>query len=337
MTVLKSPRFCSALCLLVAAPLLIASSARADMEMSVMAGGKFYSPNGALSRGGLYDQPGSALAHSGIFGLRLGWLPIPRLAVEAELGVSPTSMVGNLIYPNGVEINAPKVAVIPLRAHLRLNILTGRVRPFVLLGGGGHLSAALSPGIIRDDSKGALHAGAGLAFDVRPGWGLRFEGRFLLSEGTSVPLTPEGELLASFFGRFGAPPPPPPPPPPAPPAIVPAVPVVPPVPAGTPPAVAPSAPIGAPPPVAPLPAAVTPPPVAPVAPSPVPVAPSPAPVAPSPAPVAPSPVPVAPSQPIVDTDRDGVLDSVDRCPTQAGPATSYGCPVPAAAVAPSSK
>ena len=31
--------------------------------------------------------------------------------------------------------------------------------------------------------------------------------------------------------------------------------------------------------------------------------------------------------PIPDTDGDGVNDEVDKCPTEAGPASNYGCPV----------
>jgi len=199
--------------------LLASSPVRADMELGVLAGGKFYSSDGSLSRAFLEDQPNSALGHSGIFGVRVAYLPIPRLALEGELGVSPTAMRGTLVFPSGVEIPGAKVGVVALRAHLLINLLTGRVRPFLLVGGGGHLSAALSPGVVRDDSKGAVHAGAGLTFDVRPGWGLRFDGRFLLSQGTSAVLTPEGEVLAAVFGRFGSSPTPPLPV--APPAAVP--------------------------------------------------------------------------------------------------------------------
>lgn len=288
--------FHAALAGMLGGALLGSAPAHADMELGVFGGGKFFSSDGALSRDGLTDQPDSALAHSGIFGLRIGYLPIPRLALEGEIGVSPTSMRGSLLFPDGNQLDAPKVAVFPLRAHLLINILTGRVRPFVLVGGGGHLSAALSPGVVRDDAKGALHAGAGLAFDIRPGWGLRFDGRFLLSQGSSAPLTPEGEVLAAVFGRFGAAPPPPPPPPA----------------------------IQAPLPPAPGPAVQTPPVPAPVPAQPTAPPPPPAAATPSvPAPAMPAPAP----PPVVDTDKDGVLDAVDRCPTQPGPAVNGGCPI----------
>lgn len=198
----RQPMF-AASALLCGGLLLASSPALADVELGMMGGGKFYSSDGSLSRAFLENQPNSALGHSGIFGVRVAYLPIPRLALEGEVGVSPTAMRGSLVFPSGVEIQGAKIGVVALRAHLLINLSTGRVRPFVLLGGGGHLSAALSPGVVRDDSKGAVHAGAGLAIDVRPGWGLRFDGRFLLSQGTSAVLTPEGEVLAAVFGRFG--------------------------------------------------------------------------------------------------------------------------------------
>ncbi|HRI52519.1 MAG TPA: OmpA family protein [Pseudomonadota bacterium] len=187
--------------------------ARADIEVGVFGGGKFYSEDGSLARVRALEDPNSALQHSGVFGLRVGYLPIPRLALEGELGISPTMMRGSLSYPDGQPVpdSQAQVAVIPIRAHLLINFLTGRVRPFALLGGGGHISVPLSIGALQTDAKGAIHAGAGLAFDVRPGWGLRFDGRFILAEGVTKVLTPEGEVLAAVFGHFGSAPPPPPP------------------------------------------------------------------------------------------------------------------------------
>lgn len=191
------------------------STAQADVEVGVFGGGKFYSEDGSLARTRALGDPNSALQHSGVFGLRIAYLPIPRLALEGELGVSPTGMRGSLSFPDGQPVpnSQAQAAVIPIRAHLLINFLTGRVRPFVLVGGGGHVSVPLSTGALQTDAKGALHAGAGLAFDVRPGWGLRFDGRFIMAEGDTKVLTPEGEVLAAVFGHFGSAPPPPPPPP----------------------------------------------------------------------------------------------------------------------------
>lgn len=187
--------------------------AQADVEVGIFGGAKFYSEDGSLARARAPGDPSSALSHSGVFGLRIAYLPIPRLALEGEVGVSPTGMRGPLSFPDGQPVpnSQAQAAVMPIRAHLLINFLTGRVRPFVLLGGGGHVSVPLSTGALQTDAKGALHAGAGLAFDVRPGWGLRFDGRFILVEGSTQVLTPEGEVLAAVFGHFGSAPPPPPP------------------------------------------------------------------------------------------------------------------------------
>jgi len=248
-------RLCSA------APLLAicsiggaATPARADtaMEVAFFAGAKFYSEDGALSRPLLRTVPDSAFQNSAVFGVRLGYLPIPRLALEAELGVSPTGMRGPLRYANGDEVPGTQgaIAVIPLRAHLLVNLLTGRFRPFLLLGGGGHLGAPLGPGLLRSDAVGAIHAGTGFALKVRGGFGIRLEGRLILAQGFEQALTPEGEVLFSFYSHFTKAPPP---------ALVPA-----------------------------------------------------------PPPALPALVP--------DSDRDGIPDSLDRCPTEAGPVSWGGCP-----------
>lgn len=189
-------------------------TAQADVEVGVFGGAKFYSEDGTLARARVLGEPNTALQHSGVFGLRVGYLPIPRLALEGEIGVSPTGMRGPLRFPDGQPVpdSQAQAAVIPIRAHLLINFLTGRVRPFALIGGGGHVSVPLSTGALQTDAKGALHAGAGLAFDVRPGWGLRFDGRYILAEGATQVLTSEGEVLAAVFGHFGSAPPPAPPP-----------------------------------------------------------------------------------------------------------------------------
>jgi OOP family OmpA-OmpF porin len=50
---------------------------------------------------------------------------------------------------------------------------------------------------------------------------------------------------------------------------------------------------------------------------------------PKPLPIAPEPEPVVVSKPIVlDTDGDGIVDSLDKCPTIPGVAKYQGCPIP---------
>lgn len=48
---------------------------------------------------------------------------------------------------------------------------------------------------------------------------------------------------------------------------------------------------------------------------------------PAPEPPPPAPAVAAPICPCSDYDKDGVCDEVDRCPTQAGPSATAGCPI----------
>lgn len=184
-----------------------AAPARAEIDVEVFAGAHFYSIDGRLGRQLALSDETTALQHSGIFGLRIGYLPIPRLGIEAEIGASPTRMRGQ----DG------QYAMLPLRLHLLVNLMTGRFRPFVLAGGGTHLGSPIGPGILQTDAVGAIHVGAGAKFDIQPNWGLRLDGRVIFPEGVDhkLALAPEGEVLLGVYARFGGPVTPPAPPPPA--------------------------------------------------------------------------------------------------------------------------
>ncbi len=279
-----------------AAGLLLASesASRAEIDAEIFAGAHFFSGSNRLS---LLDPPteGSALRHGGMFGLRLGYVPIPRLAIEAELAMTPTSTQDDL----------SRLGVVSARGHLLLNILTGRVRPFLLAGGGAMISTPTISSQLRAGAVGALHVGAGLKIDFVPGWGLRIDGRLVLPQGASQPLTTEAEALLGLYGRFDVKAQPAPLPPPAatePPAPVPA-----------PPAEA----VHSPPPVVEAPAA----------------------------PVDTDqdglsdaddrcPSAVGPREnagcPDTDSDSDGIVDRLDRCPQQAETRNGFededGCP-----------
>jgi outer membrane protein OmpA-like peptidoglycan-associated protein len=285
--------------LLSAAGLLLAteSSGRAEIDAEIFAGAHFFSGENRLSL--LEPQTaGSTLRHGGLFGLRLGYLPIPRLAIEGELAMIPT----------GTQDDLSRLGVLSARGHLLLNILTGRLRPFLLVGGGALISTPTISSPLRAGVAGALHAGAGLKLDFAQGWGLRIEGRLLLPQAIQQPLTTEGEVLLGLYGRFDVKAPPKPLPPPEP------------------------APVLAPPPEVAPPPAVAPPPVAEV----------PAPMQPP----ADSdqdglsdaedrcPSALGPREnggcPDSDSDGDGVVDRLDRCPQQGETKNGFededGCP-----------
>ena len=222
--------------------------AHAEIDAGVFAGVHFFNDDNRLGRLNTATTT-NGLDHSGIVALRIAYVPIPRLAIEAELGIIPTSS----------HDGSSRVGVMAARGHLLLNLLTGRVRPFLLAGGGGMFAMPSTGSKIAQDAEGALHLGAGLQADVSKGWGLRLDGRAVFPQGISQALTTEGEILLGFYGRFdvqGA--------------------------ASEPPAV------------------VT--------------------------PAAPAPVPVAVPPPIVDSDGDGIVDSLDKCPTAVGLPVNGGCP-----------
>jgi outer membrane protein OmpA-like peptidoglycan-associated protein len=231
--------------------LALSATAYAETEVGIFGGYKFFSTDNPLSRARALDTTNSA----GCLGY--GAAQLRHLRRAAGVSAHSTNCAGSRSRSQPVwharstqgsrwqtrPDSQASVAVMPLRAHVRINILTGSFRPFLLVGGGGQLSSPLSPGILQTDTQGALHAGAGFMFDVRPSWGFRVDGRFILAQGNTSLFTPEGEILGAVFARFGKEAPPPPPPP-----------------------------------------------------------------------------------AIADTDSDGILDNVDRCPTQAGLAANGGCP-----------
>jgi outer membrane protein OmpA-like peptidoglycan-associated protein len=186
------------------------SPGRAEIDADIFAGAHLWSGDNRLSRA---DNPtdGNVFAHSGLFGLRLAYVPIPHLAIEGELAILPTSTIDE----------SSRLGVLAVRGHLLVNLLTGRFRPFVLAGGGGMISMPTVASPLKSDAEGELHAGVGFKIDFVPNWGLRLDGRAVFPQGLSQTFTAEGEVLIGFYGRFGVarkvpllmPPPPPPLPP----------------------------------------------------------------------------------------------------------------------------
>ncbi|MCS6913814.1 MAG: hypothetical protein NZ890_11310 [Myxococcota bacterium] len=181
--------------------------ARAEVELGVFAGGKFYSEDGALGRARVLHDPDSALVHSGLLGMRLGWLQRPGIGFEVEIAASPAPTRGRLREPDGREVEGTQsgAAVLPVRGHIIVAFLAGRVQPLLLLGVGAHMATPLAPGLIQTDAVAAIHGGGGVAIGVQRHWGLRLEGRFLFVEGIRQAYVPEGEVLLGIYARFPAP------------------------------------------------------------------------------------------------------------------------------------
>lgn len=113
--------------------------------------------------------------------------------LEMELALLPTLAVDE----------ATSVLGFGYRVHGVVNFLTGRVRPFVLFGGGGLSTSSSDSDILRPDTTGSLDLGAGLKVDVKPSWGLRLEGRAVLvpGGGDAPALVLDGEILFGVYGR----------------------------------------------------------------------------------------------------------------------------------------
>lgn len=183
---------------LAAAALFTATPARAytpEYELDVFGGVHLWHPYNALGRGPDLSSL-TQVNHGGAFGLRLGFGLHKRFMLETELAVLPTIAVDDATHVLGIGY----------RLHGVINILTGRVRPFLLFGGGGLTLSSSDPYSLHSDTTGSVDLGAGLKIDIKPNWGIRLDGRALLvpGGGGAPALVPDGEILFAFYGRFGA-------------------------------------------------------------------------------------------------------------------------------------
>jgi hypothetical protein len=174
-----------------------------QVEVGFFGGGHFFSDSNGLGRRPS-DTADNALLHSALFGLRLGYVLHPLVALEGELGVMPTRP----------QVAPALVMGFGWRAHLLVHFVSGRIRPFALIGGGGMTSTSSNPLSFQQDTDGALHAGVGFKLDVRPNWGLRLDGRIVFVPTLSEsPFTQDFEVTLGAYARWSRPKPPPPPPP----------------------------------------------------------------------------------------------------------------------------
>ena len=186
--------------LAVAALLLVAGqgerTAHADTdpfyEVGAFAGAHFFNHSDALGR--TEARPETILQHTGGFGLRVAVGPHPRLLFEGELLLTPTHTADGSANVLGVFY----------RAHAMVHILTGRVRPFVLLGGGGFSNTSDNSLVVRPDTIWAVHGGVGVKVDIGKTFGLRFDARAMLvpSLPGCYPVVAEEELLLGFYAHF---------------------------------------------------------------------------------------------------------------------------------------
>jgi len=176
---------------------VVGGARRADareyqMEAGVFIGAHIFSDTNGLGR--TANAPiDNSFSPGATLGLRLGFIVLPRLSLEAELGLIPT----------GTKEGRTQVFAFGYRAHLLVHILTGRIRPFVLVGGGGFSNTSSNPTIVQQDTDGELHAGVGVKFDIKKNWGLRVDGRIAFSPAISgIYFTEDGEVTVGLYGLF---------------------------------------------------------------------------------------------------------------------------------------
>ncbi len=200
-----------------------ATPARAGVEIGGTAGLRTFSKDGAL---GIVnpDSPNGAdgLRNSALFGLRVSVLFTPMFGVELEGGFIPTEPRSLLFDVSSITYRAQFIA------QLRANVEENHFLPFAVLGAG--MTQIINTDrseIVEKDSAFAPYIGLGVKYRTNTGWGVRLDGRFLLSKGDDRPMNeddqasfaPEFEALISVYREFGRdkkkeivvePPPPPP-------------------------------------------------------------------------------------------------------------------------------
>ena len=190
----------------------VASAEPRRFELGVAIGGHAFSTNTELGVADNMTEPGAE--SSGLLGLRAALPLARRIAVEAEAVAIPTKD----------DVLGDNATVYGLRAHARIDLLTGKFKPFVVAGVGLHTVRTESQQMDNDTDR-AYHWGAGARYAITDKLDLRLDARHLIvPDRTKDGATSDYEVTAGITYRFGAkkPPPvvvyvePPPPPPPAP-------------------------------------------------------------------------------------------------------------------------
>ncbi|HEX2570989.1 MAG TPA: OmpA family protein [Polyangia bacterium] len=162
-------------------------------ELGGFIGAHFFNRTIALGRR-RGDAP-NFINNSFVVGIRGGGYFVPRFGLEGEVAVLPTSTR----QPNVVQ-----VPIITARGHAIFNILTGKIRPFLLFGGGVLISVPGNENVIRRDADGFFYGGVGVKWDLTERLGFRLDGRIVVPRGLCpCGLTTDWEVLWTLYGRLG--------------------------------------------------------------------------------------------------------------------------------------
>ncbi|MFT3695574.1 MAG: OmpA family protein [Kofleriaceae bacterium] len=209
------------------ASLLVSGVAAAEpkLEIGGTLGGHSFSKTTELGANDDNSDPGPD--SSGLIGVRAAYAFLPRLAIEGEANIIPTKddVLGDSVMVYGFGI------------HARVDLLTGKIRPFVVAGVGMNVLRSSSPQMSNDVDQ-AYQWGLGVRWAMSERVDLRVDARqVIVPDRTHNGATADYEMLVGATYRIGkiekplppplpAPvieePPPPAPEPPPPPAPAPA-------------------------------------------------------------------------------------------------------------------
>lgn len=169
----------------------VAASADSGVEAGLSVGGHLFSSNSELGGADEMDQP--VAESSFAVGARLGLTLGPRFGLEAEAVFIPTKS----------DLSGDGATVIGFRGQAKVNLLTGKFRPFLVLGYGGQ-AISTSAKELESDLDPAIHWGAGFALALTSSIDLRLDFRHLIvPDRTEAGATSDFEGAAGVAFRFG--------------------------------------------------------------------------------------------------------------------------------------
>ena len=173
----------------VAVPAVV--GADTGFEAGLSLGGHVFSSNSELGGADEPEQP--VVKSSFALGGRLGFALSSRFALEAEAAVIPTKS----------EKSGESATVFGFRGQARVNLLTGKFRPYLVAGYGGQMLSTSAPEL-ESDTDPAYHWGAGFALALSGSLDLRLDFRHLIvPDRTAAGATNDFEAGAGVAFRFG--------------------------------------------------------------------------------------------------------------------------------------
>lgn len=172
---------------------LASTAAHADprVELGLAAGGHAFSSN--LELGVADDMAAPGPTSNAMIGARVAYPVAKRIAFEGEA----------LVIPTKDDVLGKPATVYGVRAHVRFDLLTGRLRPFLVAGMGAHVLRSSSPQMSNDADK-SFHWGGGVRWALNDRYDVRLDARHLIvPDRTLDGATSDFEVTAGITYRFG--------------------------------------------------------------------------------------------------------------------------------------